>query len=532
LNEAVFVPRWRDDWRATLGPYWAPLLAAFVACLFVGGATVPLSDADLPMHLALGEWIAQRRAVPFVEPFAWTRAGEPFYAYSWGMELLYYTLLRTFGPIGLHLLQGLSVALAGVAVWYLGAVARWSGWTTLLMAALNLIVGVGIVPALRPQGVLSVVLPLAWALMIRVREAERPGGALAGLFACAGVAANSHLFFPLTALPGVVLLMDAQVNWRRVGFVAVVTLAGWMCSPYGFYWLDVYRLNFEPHALYSSPSPVDEYTPGFTALFTGGGTALLVVPLLLALPWITASRLSVRERTYGLLWVIGLILFGVAIRGLLPWWLLAMPMTATALGRLAAPQTPIVLTTQRAVVAAIFGATAMFGGGTIGDPWQKAGTVETRRLPSSAASGIEPFAQWLDCNVKRNASGRLLTTFNFGSYSKWRMPQFSESNDGRTIFPDSAAAAETYFLPVRQSLPLPPWRSADLAIVPLGFPVAAVLDTASTWQRVATTADRNGPASIIGLWVNKGWWAEAGKTPLPSSRVMLFHRPDAPACGP
>ena len=57
----VFGQQWRDDWRATLGPAWAYLLTAFVICLFVGGATVPLSDADLPMHLALGEWIVANR---------------------------------------------------------------------------------------------------------------------------------------------------------------------------------------------------------------------------------------------------------------------------------------------------------------------------------------------------------------------------------------------------------------------------------------------------------------------------------------
>jgi hypothetical protein len=124
----------------------------------------------------------------------------------------------------------------------------------------------------------------------------------------------------------------------------------------------------------------------------------------------------------------------------------------------------------------------------------------------------------------------LLTTFNFGSYAQWRLPQLSESIDGRTIFPDSAAAAEAYFLPMRRSLPLPPWRSADLAIVPLSYPVAAILDTASTWRRVATTAERNGPAVIIGLWVNRDWWARAGRDELPTRSIGLFHRADGAAC--
>src|SRR6185503_17196207 len=110
-------------------------------------------------------------------------------------------------------------------------------------------------------------------------------------------------------------------------------------------------------------------------------------------------------------WAGGLVLFAVAIRGLLPWWLATLPLTALALGTLAAPLTPVVLTTQRTVVAAIFGAMALIGGGRIGDPWQEAGALPSRRLPSSAASGIEPIASWLDCHLKPGAEGRLLTTF-------------------------------------------------------------------------------------------------------------------------
>jgi hypothetical protein len=522
---------WRDDWRDTLGPAWPVLLAFFVVCLFVGGVTVPLSDADLPMHLALGEWIVRHRAVPFVEPFAWTRLGEPFFAYSWGAEVVYYGALAAFGPNGMHALHGLVLAFAGLAVGLLGAAARWTGWTTLLVAALHIMVGVGVVPTLRPQEILLVVIPLAWAAAMRLRDGDRPFRWAAGLLGCAAVAANSHLFFPLTAAPGVALLTRCPVSWRRVAIGGCAMVGGWLLSPYGLHWAEVFRLNFERHALYTSPSPVDEYLPGFSALSRGGGTGLLVVPLLLALPWLTATRLEPRARgLYGLLWTGGLLLFGVAIRGLLPWWLVALPLTGAALGMLTAPVTSVVLTTQRAVVTAIFGAMAMIGGGRNADPWQQAGSLPSRRLPSSAASGIEPIAQWLDCHMKPTAEGRLLTTFNFGSYARWRLPRLSESIDGRTIFPDSAAAAEAYFLPVRRSLPLPPWRSADLAIVPVSYPVAGVLDTATAWQRVATTADRNGPAVIIGLWVNRDWWARAGTGELPSRAVLLFHRPEEPGC--
>ena len=298
------------------------------------------------------------------------------------------------------------------------------------------------------------VLPLAWAFAIRLRDAGRPWAPAFGLFVCATVAANSHLFFPLTAAPGVVLIERSSVSWRRVAIAAIAILVGWLLSPYGLHWADVYRLNFEPHALYSSPSPVDEHTPGFSALARGGGSGLLVIPLLLALPWLTASRLESRARSfYGLLWAAGLVLFATA-PGLLPWWLLTLPLTALAL-TLAAPATPIVVTTQRAVVAAIFGAMALIMMAEMAIPGRRP-TLPSRQLPSSAASGIEPIANWPIVTRSRLQRGDCSPRST--SLRSVELPRLSESIDSRTIFPDSAAAAGV-LLPVRRSLPLPPWQA-------------------------------------------------------------------------
>src|SRR5690606_14188791 len=70
---------------------WHPAELALLAMLGVLlGALLPLMDPDFPMHLAVGEWIVRERAVPFVEPFAWTRAGEPYHAYSWLPQVTFY----------------------------------------------------------------------------------------------------------------------------------------------------------------------------------------------------------------------------------------------------------------------------------------------------------------------------------------------------------------------------------------------------------------------------------------------------------
>jgi hypothetical protein len=60
----------------------------------------------------------------------------------------------------------------------------------------------------------------------------------------------------------------------------------------------------------------------------------------------------------------------------------------------------------------------------------------------------------------------------------------------------------------------------------VSYPVAAVLDTATGWRRVAVTADLNGPASMIGLWVRGDWWERGGAVALPAKPLRLFHRPD------
>lgn len=111
--------------------------------------------------------------------------------------------------------------------------------------------------------------------------------------------------------------------------------------------------------------------------------------------------------------------------------------------------------------------------------------------------------------VRLNALGvpaRVLTVFDLGSYLAWRGPRLSESIDGRTIFPDSASLPDAMFAAGSRAGALGPWRSADAALVPTGYPVAAVLDTAAQWMRLATS-NTPSPVGPIGLWVRRPWYA-------------------------
>jgi len=189
------------DWERSFGRHWKWDVTAMTIVVFLFGAIRPLSDPDLPMHLAVGEWIVQHRAVPFVEPFAWTRPGAPYFAYSWLQQTAYYELLRTLGPWGLRAFQGLLVLLSAVAVGVLGRAACWRPSQTVIVAALNLIVGSFFVGFLRPQAILLIVLPLIWAGAYQLVSGRGIARAALLIFLASATTANSHLFFPLTIAP-------------------------------------------------------------------------------------------------------------------------------------------------------------------------------------------------------------------------------------------------------------------------------------------------------------------------------------------
>jgi hypothetical protein len=484
---------WRGWWQ------WDVLLSIGIA--FVAALLVPLDDTDLPMHLRTGAWILEHQMLPLQEPFAWTRAGAPFYAYSWLPEVLYALGWRAGGADGLTLVHAVLVALTVGATWDLARVARWSPWSTRLIVSIHLILWILVQPATRPQLVLAAVIPLSWAAAIQLRE-RRDGSAVVGALVRAVVAAvvavNSHLFFALTLVPGVVLLAARPLPWRAILQFAAATAVGWMCTPYVAHLPAVLQLNLGGNPLIGPASPIMELEGGFSMLTHAALGTRILLGVLLLLPFLpTTATLSQRERWwYGMAWLAGLGLFGLAVRGLLLWWLLALPLVAQAFAGVPLPQQRL---TRRLVVAAWVLSIVGIVGQTL-TARQRMPRVDA--LPHSESVALAPAVRWLDCLVgdrPSNSPLRGTTIFNYGSFLTWRLPQVSWSMDGRSIFPDSVAVAE-----VRQELrngpPVePPWRSGDLAILPPGHASLARIAGDSGWTRVPLTRVDTVPAAE--LWV-------------------------------
>jgi hypothetical protein len=75
-------------------------------------------DTDTWWHLRAGQWIVEHRAVPRVDPFSYTRFGQPWQYPGWLVEVPVYEIYLLFGPGGLNVWTALMVTLAFAFIWH------------------------------------------------------------------------------------------------------------------------------------------------------------------------------------------------------------------------------------------------------------------------------------------------------------------------------------------------------------------------------------------------------------------------------
>ena len=496
-----------DWWTSELGVKWLLWVCLGALLVFAFGFAAPLADPDLPMHLATGAWIVQHHAVPWVEPFSWTRSGAPYYAYSWLIEVVYQLLYVHGGAAALRTMHGLTQVATGGTLLWLASLHRWKSWTALILIFLTLVTSTIIAGFLRPQVLLVPLVLLSWGCGLRVLESSHPLRWATALFLVGVLSANTHLLFLLTGLPFAIAMSRTPFPTRRAFLVAGALIIGWMITPYGLVWPKVFALNFGHNPLFDYPSTITEFTPGFR-FASKYPLWLFIAGVLAVTPWALSDTNTTRRQrvVFGGIWFIGLFGFAMALRAIVVWWFATLPMLALVLERMRRPRTKrhqrVLLSTLAALPVALvvnFGRLdARLGSGIVPGP----------------KASVEPLAHWLDEHVRLTSAirPRVLTNFDYGSYLTWRLPAYSMSIDGRTIFPDSVAAPEAYRFADQGSIPLGPWREADLAIVPLRVPVAAVLDTAAGWVRLDTVPAGPSVPLASGLWAREDWLRETAPT--------------------
>jgi hypothetical protein len=495
------------------------LPALLIAFAGVMGALAPLYEMDLAHHLASGEWILRQRAVPYSEPFAWTRAGDPYYAYSWLAQIAFYTVLHTFGPLGLHLLEGLIGAGVAGAVLWAGRELRWRPYVTLAVAALHLAVFWGVSHTLRPQQALMLCIPLAWGVTDRIRRDGITWSRLLALLLVGSLAANTHLFFIITGAPVAYYVLAGSAP-RRMAAAGAALVCGWLLSPYGLVWPQVFALNFGYNALLQRPPVINEFISGFSYWRVSHGAFLAGIVLLLV-PFAFRGSTSRREQWAGVtMWVLGVAAFAFAGRLLVVWWALTFPLVGMATEYVWAWLAGVTDNPRlRTLVAAAIPLAPMLAAlpAIKPDYWRYEGDVVHRMLPRAGDDTALWLPSWLLCHTREGASGRMFTEFNWGSELTWRLPGYSMSIDGRTIFPDSVALdfASADRAPARRAAT---WRSADLALISRDFWLWRTLEQDPAWLLLA---DAWPAGKGAGLWARKEWWSQwrNGADALPAREI-------------
>src|ERR1700738_1452495 len=82
-------------------PAWLWLGVGVYVLLLINGGGL-LNDSDTYLHIAVGQWILDHPAMPRVDIYSFTKAGEPWISTSWFAQILFaeaYELIGWTGPI-------------------------------------------------------------------------------------------------------------------------------------------------------------------------------------------------------------------------------------------------------------------------------------------------------------------------------------------------------------------------------------------------------------------------------------------------
>jgi hypothetical protein len=88
------------------------VVATGIYLLLIALAPRLLADPDTYSHIALGRWVLEHRAVPFVDPFSQTMRGEHWVAFEWLSQVAYASAQSLGGWLAVVALAAAAVALA------------------------------------------------------------------------------------------------------------------------------------------------------------------------------------------------------------------------------------------------------------------------------------------------------------------------------------------------------------------------------------------------------------------------------------
>jgi hypothetical protein len=201
---------------------WMPVLvgiAAFAALLSF--ASRLLADPDIYWHVEVGRWIVEHRALPFRDPFSFTRPGEPWHVHEWLAALVFWAVFRIGGWAAVAALSAAAAALSfALLADFLRQ--RLEPRHALLLLAASF--------AVASQHLLARPHILSWPLIViwvggLVDAAERRSAPSPGLLAVMTLWANLHGGYPFGL--AVVVPFALECVWQAQPPERLRLLVGW-----------------------------------------------------------------------------------------------------------------------------------------------------------------------------------------------------------------------------------------------------------------------------------------------------------------
>ncbi|MCI0650907.1 MAG: hypothetical protein L0Z55_03370 [Planctomycetes bacterium] len=288
-------------------------LRALDLCLFVLPAAViafhPLANNDLPMHLAIGEWILREGSIPAADPFSFTAPPGEWVAHEWLAGVAFALVHAWAGPHGLVALAVLgAILLAALAARVARGFSTDAGELLFWVPVIWLLAGRRIM--LRPHLIAEALPFLVWWILLRARG--RPA-LLALLPLVMAFWANLHGSFYLgLAIIAADLLLAAKehrAGWRLRLAALIGSAFALFVQPFGTAGLT------EPFALTSDPvfmRFVTEWASPFGAA-PGSAEFRSTLDFALSLPWLALVAIGLVVNRRGLPLSYRLFVLGTAI---------------------------------------------------------------------------------------------------------------------------------------------------------------------------------------------------------------------------
>ena len=483
------MPHWNEmSWnqpgrKASLSR--SPMFGVILLLGLLAMTARPATDPDLWWHLRTGEWIVETGHVPHLDPFSFTRAGQPWVAHEWLSELIFYELWKHGGAAALTILSAI-VTTAGFMFLYFRCPGKrhWAAAATVLGALAS-------APSwgVRPQ---MFTFTLASLLLWLIDRGEKRPALLFWIPPLFLLWLNLHAGFALAlallVAYGIGLILETALGdlpWHEarpiVLRILLLLLACFALVPLNPSGMQLYRYPLDTLRSSGMRSLIAEwFSPDFHQW--------LYRPLLLIWLIVIVALATSRSRPKGR-WLIPLVLTALAaldaVRHIPIFVLVAMPVITAALRRdansLHAPErvsltTPFSRWFRPAFNGAIIALIATFA---------LAKWVSLTRTQDTRVAAAFP-AQAVSFLKSGNDSGRLFVYYDWAGYSIWELyPAYRVFVDGRadlygdSLLNDSTATMINIRTGWREILDR--WK-VDSALLPPDCALAQALSLEPGWR--------------------------------------------------